>query len=130
MRNMRHFASKDDGLGQHLQRLAHDESALAAALKHVTASTECFLEVVESVETSNDECSWSGFEPPPQHTGHGHTAAYFYLVQIGIVHATEILVSATTLERQRWWFKPLCHWFTPKRSNRISSIFVFCEFPG
>ena len=87
MRNMRRFvvdgislntkkASKDDGLGQHLQRLADDESALAAALKHVTASTGCFLEVVESVETSNDESSWSGFEPPPQHTGHGHTAAY------------------------------------------------------
>ena len=54
---------KDDGLGQHLQRLARDESAFAAALKHVTASTGCFLEMVESVETSNEECTWSGFEP-------------------------------------------------------------------
>ena len=49
-------------MGQHLQRLARDESALAAALKHVTASTGCFLEMVESVETFNDECTWSGFE--------------------------------------------------------------------
>ena len=65
MRNMRCVVKreKDDGLGQHLQRLARDESAFAAALKHVTASTGCFLEMVESVETSNEECTWSGFEP-------------------------------------------------------------------